>query len=364
MEDDDLSALLPDAPPPRPDRRDQAIDRAMRRFDGEDDPAEVPARADRERKRWWAAPGRRPQWGAVLTVALVAMIALPVWVSRDQRPDPAVRAVTSIDLPSSAVAPVPPASAPMDVDAASGLPAETAPEQAHAPREPAPDRAIREEAPPPPMASRLDMAPIIAPAPPPPPPAPIVLAAPPAASAMARTNKAAAEAEAQDADNSSVVVTGRAVRAERRAPRAQARPSSGRGDWNACTIDDPARDPSLCAARARAKGAPGREDHVTQGLAHAWREDVDGAIAQFDAAIAAAPRSGAAYLNRGLARARKGETDRALADLDRAVRLTPNSARAYYNRSVLLRRLGDADRANADAARALALDPRYGEVVR
>lgn len=156
-----------------------------------------------------------------------------------------------------------------------------------------------------------------------------------------------------------VVVTARRVEgrfAAKAAPRPReprARPSSQRGDWNACTVNDPARNPDACGAGP-----------LTAGLTRAWRGDLDGAIAEFSTAIAGSRQPGLAYLNRGLSHARKGDRDMALADLDRAVRLSPGSARALYNRSLLLRRAGERARADSDAAEALALDPRYAEVVR
>jgi tetratricopeptide (TPR) repeat protein len=129
---------------------------------------------------------------------------------------------------------------------------------------------------------------------------------------------------------------------------------SRRGDWNACTVDDPARSLSGCAAGGR----------VAEGVALAWRGEWDEAVKAFDRAIADSPRSSSAYLNRGMARRRTGDVAGALADLDRAVRYAPGSARAYYNRSLALREKGDLRRARADEARAAELDERYRVLVR
>jgi tetratricopeptide (TPR) repeat protein len=131
------------------------------------------------------------------------------------------------------------------------------------------------------------------------------------------------------------------------------RAAARRGDWNACTIDDPGRDLGGCRASSR----------IAPGLARAWEGDWDGAVRAFDSVIAAAPRSSAAYLNRGMIHRRRGELHRALDDLDRAVRYAPRAARNYYHRSLVLRQLGDVRRARADEARAVELDPRYGVVL-
>jgi len=63
--------LVPSPPPPRPARRDAAIDAAMRRFDGvEEPPSPAP---DRPRPPWF----RRPQYALAMTACLVAVIGLP-----------------------------------------------------------------------------------------------------------------------------------------------------------------------------------------------------------------------------------------------------------------------------------------------
>ena len=142
--------------------------------------------------------------------------------------------------------------------------------------------------------------------------------------------------------------------------------ASRRGDWNACTVNDPARSLSGCGGLvgSRAGGGSGRAGTgLADGLALAWRGDLNGAIRAFDQVIAATPRSSFAYLNRGQARLRSGDADGALADMNQAVRYAPRTARAYYNRSLVLRRKGDLRRARADEAKAVDLDERYAPLV-
>jgi hypothetical protein len=382
-QNDPLSTLLPKPPLPRPDRREAAINEAMRRFDGAAEAPSVTDRASREKRTWLATPWARPQLGAVLATALVGLVALPLWMPRDRHPE-----LTSPAASSLPVAPAVPdhatpkagSSSPARLEA---IPAATNDEAglATAPslqteEAAVADRSEKAEAPPKAVgalasgsAAQPDEA-IVAVsrrAEPQAPPA-IVLAEPvaapvpppPAAAAMGRA--AAADLRERDDVGNDVIVTARRVdsASSRKAsapPRGlQARRTSRPGDWNACTVNDPTRSLGACTEPL--------SGHVAEGLSRAWRGDLDGAIAAFDRAIAASPEAGLAYLNRGLAYERKGARDRAFADLDRAVRQRPNSARAHYNRSLALYRRGEKDRAAADAARAVELDPRYSAVIR
>jgi hypothetical protein len=90
--DEDLAALLPDPPPPRPDRRETAIGAALRRFDGIEEPAPTQGPAAAQRPSW-KRPSRG-QLGAFASIALVAAIGLPVaLVSIGQFAPPAERPV-------------------------------------------------------------------------------------------------------------------------------------------------------------------------------------------------------------------------------------------------------------------------------
>jgi len=169
---------------------------------------------------------------------------------------------------------------------------------------------------------------------------------------------------AEDRASSDIVVTGMAVRSPTALRRA--RKASERGDWNACTVNDPEGNLAACKKLVdpAAPGVTGRAAaHVADGLSLAWRGDTNGAISAFDRAIGIAPKLAIAWLNRGLAHERKGDLNLAMADLDKAVRYAPGSARVYYNRSLLLRQRGDIRRADADAERALDLDGRYEAVL-
>src|SRR5688572_14251562 len=114
--DEDLSALLPEPPPPRNARRDAAIEAAMLRFDGgEPAPAAAPPRPARPASLWSLLG--RPQFGALLTAALVGVIAVPIWLSNGDQLTPKsqpTRPATQEAVPGEAPAMPSPAAQPSD----------------------------------------------------------------------------------------------------------------------------------------------------------------------------------------------------------------------------------------------------------
>ncbi len=348
--DDELKAFLPEPPPPAPKRREAAIADALARFDGAPAPQVAPRPA---RASWWTNL-RRPQAGLFATAALVAAISLPfAWTAlvpgapaadeqiARETGEPARTVVDNqVEVPAPVAIAAPPS-------AKNGPAAEQVAVASPAVSEPA--------------AKRVE----VAQAPPAAPAAPaakaeereaIIVSAQRAARPVQDAPSAISAFSSSDVAEDSVVVTGTRI-----APRAAPR----RGDWNACTINDPSRALSRCKklANSGAKTVRAQADaHLSDGLKQAWEGDLDGAITAFDKAIAVAPDLSVAYLNRGLAYDRQGESARAIADLDRAVRHAPQSARAYYNRSLLLRKQGDTKRADVDEQRAINLDARYQAV--
>ncbi|WP_051531730.1 hypothetical protein [Sphingomonas sp. URHD0057] len=106
------SALLPNPPPPRPAARDAAIAAAMRRFDGvEDKPA-----ASAPRSLHWT---RKPQFGVLVTAALVAVLGIPAALIALRSDDLRPRPQSSVPAPSvtavrrTSVAPTLPPEAPV-----------------------------------------------------------------------------------------------------------------------------------------------------------------------------------------------------------------------------------------------------------
>ena len=413
--DSDIAAALPEPPPPRPARRDAAIAEALRRFDG----GETGNRPRAASSGSWRRRIVRPQFAAFATMALVALISVPVWMSGDHQfgsvsPEaPASPVSGAASTPGSGAVTDPAASgsvtrqAPVSPPRASTTTSPSVISPRVEPALPNPPSAIvaggsdargaAADAPidgsfdrqrvevrdkanvagfsasesRPVEAKRLDKN-IFARAEngaelgyavPPPPPA----AAPPAMASMAPRAPAIAGMVAADASpETDLAVTGTrmsessggdvVVTGQRRSVAAK---GAAYRDWNACTVDDPRQRLEACRklVDAAAPGSAGRAAaRVADGLSRAWQDDLDGAIAAFDQAIAISPRLSFAYLNRGLVYAHKGELDRALDDLNRAVRYAPDVARNYYSRSLLWRQRGDVKRAEADQARAIALD--------
>jgi len=94
-----------------------------------------------------------------------------------------------------------------------------------------------------------------------------------------------------------------------------------------------------------------------RGNARSLVGDVDGAIDDYTAAIDLDPSFAPAFQRRGLTKQRKGDLDGALEDLDAAVRLTPDEPSALGERAALRALRGDFDGAVADCEHALSLAP-------
>src|SRR2546421_10088511 len=86
--------------------------------------------------------------------------------------------------------------------------------------------------------------------------------------------------------------------------------------------------------------------------------DLDGAIADYDAALTFDPRWARAYNMRGSARYNKGDLDGSIADYTRAIEIDPHLALAHYNRGKARRDKGDLDGSIADYTRAIEINPR------
>lgn len=354
---DQRPLLLPDPPPPAPTRREAAIAAALNRFDGS--PDALPA--SRARRTGPLPLRARAYLGTVLAVSLLALVVSPMLWRNENRPQRTSEQETkaapdrrqAFDLaeeppaqpqqPSAARRAEPPTAVALAPASPPPLPAASAGATDHAPP------VLAAPSPPPPMvanAARADRAEEAVVQSPP----TLGIAVPAEPAPLAK----AAAARAHNMDEFREIV----VTSSRREPSRL----EGRGDWNACTVNDPQPQLSACKqfVNPAAKGKSGvAAAYLADGLTHAWRGDPDAAIADFDKAIAIAPQSSFAYLNRGLAHRMRGDEDQALADLDRAVRYAPRDARTYYHRSLLLRERGEAKRAEADRQRAISIDGQY-----
>jgi hypothetical protein len=386
-EDDNIGLSLPQPPPPAPARRDAAIQEAMRRFDARGEPSsEAPIRPEPQRVGSWWSKVNRPQLGILVAASLVAVIGLPLaWLTVSQKTTPATE-LASRDIadlktfdveeappPAAMSAPKPPAIAfepPMVAPPPIVAPGDDEAHLAESAISPAQASATAKRDPPSMLAegksardantaggrrdTMLAQADITAS---PAMSAPAAPAAAPPPLPLRAEGSAATKSREELADSRDVIVT---------AARRRGRPVPERGNWNACTIDDPRRSLAACKSLINpgAKGIKGQAaTRLADGLSLAWQGNIERAIAAFDQAIAINPKSSLAYLNRGLAWRQKGDGNRALTDLDQAVKLAPNAARGYYNRGLLLRERGDDRRARADQTHAVDLDPDYEAVI-
>ena len=89
--------------------------------------------------------------------------------------------------------------------------------------------------------------------------------------------------------------------------------------------------------------------------------DFEGAISNFDAAIAFYPNLNPdslkyAYLNRGYAKYRKGNMNDALADMEKAAELAPNEPLVYKMKGYVEYKMGAVEDGKKDIAKGLLLE--------
>lgn len=363
-DDDDLKGTIPDPPPPKGDRRSEAIEAALRRFE---------ARAGKEQQ---TAPRKAPARGQLAVLAsamLVLLVTVPMLLTQGddlgrvdtpaekaeerspvarqpsaESPAPDGQSQPAADAEAVAIAPeAPPTSDDRQIAPQPAAPLAESSAQGSARAEAAKAPTNDSFAGPEVSASRgtdfpaAASPPAMAPPPPPPPPPP------PAA-------REASLAEADDAA-ANIVVTGSRIgssEADRSADRTGPRPTARQlRRWRTCTVADPRKDVGRCGNDE----APGSAELV-RGLEIAFRGEDTAALRAFDMAIAREPQAIWGYLNRGLLYRRKDDREAALGDFDRAIHVAPGDARGYYFRSLLLREGGDQQSADRDLRTALRLD--------
>ncbi|WP_165075151.1 tetratricopeptide repeat protein [Paludisphaera rhizosphaerae] len=96
---------------------------------------------------------------------------------------------------------------------------------------------------------------------------------------------------------------------------------------------------------------------LKDGRVRLFKGDLDGAQADFDAALKISPYLGDAYFQRAAVYEAQGRFDDAVADLDQALRCDPQIAAGYLARGRLLTRRGDLQAAELDLDRYLAMRP-------
>jgi tetratricopeptide (TPR) repeat protein len=139
-------------------------------------------------------------------------------------------------------------------------------------------------------------------------------------------------------------------------------------DWFVVGMDAEAAGRLEEAVRAyeRALGGSNAEAHFNLGNCYyALRRRAE-AVAQFTAAVAAAPEYAEAWNNLGIARGELGDRDGAIEALERALQLVPYYADAHYNLAEALAGAGELDAARRHWRAYLSFDPnsRWADQVR
>jgi tetratricopeptide (TPR) repeat protein len=98
---------------------------------------------------------------------------------------------------------------------------------------------------------------------------------------------------------------------------------------------------------------------LNRGIVRQEANDLDGAIADFSAAIELNPDYPALYAHRAGAYEVKEQLDLALADLTTVIRFVPDDADAYASRGDIHVRLTEYEKAESDYRAALKLDPDH-----
>ena len=114
-----------------------------------------------------------------------------------------------------------------------------------------------------------------------------------------------------------------------------------------------------CEDTGEEEGTREAAAYVRSGTDKAEQGDYDGAIADYDRAIAIAPDAVGPYVNRAISRDNVGDYEGAIADWTRALELNPGDAGWYVNRGMVRETIGDYDGALADYSRSTELEPNY-----
>ncbi len=116
-------------------------------------------------------------------------------------------------------------------------------------------------------------------------------------------------------------------------------------------------DGALADYDASIASAPLAKTHNSRAVARERKDDVEGAFADYARAMELDPGYHEPYYNRGIARKKRGDLAGAVQDYTQALERMPTHAKSLGNRAFALKDLGEMERAKADAARAKELDP-------
>lgn len=99
--------------------------------------------------------------------------------------------------------------------------------------------------------------------------------------------------------------------------------------------------------------------YINRALTRYYRQELRGAMSDYDLAIDLDPNNVLGHYNRGLLRAQVGDDNRAIEDFDVVIEHEPDNMMAVFNRSLLLMQTGDYEGAESDLDRVLKEYPKF-----
>jgi tetratricopeptide (TPR) repeat protein len=106
---------------------------------------------------------------------------------------------------------------------------------------------------------------------------------------------------------------------------------------------------------------PSANGYAYRGYTKGVLNDYQGAISDFNQALAINPRDADVYNNRGSIKLATGDKQGAIADYNQALAINPRYVESYNNRGWVKAELGDYQGSIADFNQALAINPRHAD---
>ena len=99
--------------------------------------------------------------------------------------------------------------------------------------------------------------------------------------------------------------------------------------------------------------------YINRALTRYYRQELRGAMSDYDLALDLDPNNVLGHYNRGLLRAQVGDDNRAIEDFNVVIEYEPENTMAVFNRALLLTQTGDLEGAEDDLDRVLEEYPKF-----
>ena len=99
--------------------------------------------------------------------------------------------------------------------------------------------------------------------------------------------------------------------------------------------------------------------YINRALTRYYRQELRGAMSDYDLALDLDPHNVLGHYNRGLLRTQVGDDNRAIEDFNVVIEHEPDKTMAVFNRALLLAQTGDFEGAEADLDRVLEEYPKF-----